>query len=232
MCESEGGFRIACRAYNENGMITTNIYTLDSTLAAVSEAKGLLPGVIAGSVKFDGGYASIFENGSTEPALIIDLTQSSPVGEETAAGLMAAYVNCYGDDLMVGISTVPEGGFRLELYSSDEGVKLSEICFAQEEEAKSPALTDKKAMLTDAENGIIGIPVSSVTEFGIKNQYFVFGCDRDGFTEKGVFEYNDLDDSYRFDRAVVTDGVLYIIGSGRMVSVSLEDMTVIDAFDF
>lgn len=231
MCESEGVFRIACRAYNENGMITTNIYTLDSTLSVISEAKGLLPGVIAGSVKFDGSHASIFENGSTEPALAVDLSQSSPMGEGAAAGFMAAYVNSYGDDLMVGISAVPEGGFRLELYSSDEGIKLSEICFA-EAGAQSPALTDKKAMLTDAENGIIGIPVSSVTEFGVKNQYFVFGCNQDGFTEKGVFEYNDLDDSYRFDRAVVTDGVLYIIGSGRMVSVSLEDMTVIEAFDF
>ncbi|WP_432649973.1 beta-propeller domain-containing protein [Huintestinicola sp.] len=232
MCESDGVFRIACRAYNENGMITTNIYTLDSALVTVSETRGLLPGVIAGAVKFDGSYASIFENGGTEPALVVDLDQSSPVGDETAAGFMAAYVNSFGDDLMVGISAVPEGCFRLELYSSDEGVKLSEICFAQTEGAQSPALTDKKAMLTDPENGIIGIPVSSVTEFGVKNQYFVFGCDRNGFTEKGVFEYNDLDDSYRFDRAVVTDGVLYIIGSGRMVSVSLADMTVIDAFDF
>ena len=53
-----------------------------------------------------------------------------------------------------------------------------------------------------------------------------------GFTQKGVFEYNDIDDSYTFERAVVTDGVLYIIGSGRMVSVDLDDMTVADTFVF
>lgn len=232
MCESEGGFRIACRAYNENGMITTNIYTLDAALASVSEAKGLLPGVIASSVKFDGSYASIFENGNTEPALTVDLDQSAPAGDNAGAGFMAAYVNGFGDDLMVGITASAEGGLKLELYSSKEGVKLSEICFADIPQVKSPALTDRKAMLIDVENGIVGIPVSGVTEFGVKNQYYVFGCNENGFTEKGVFEYNDLDDSYRFDRAVVTDGVLYIIGSGRMVSVSLADMTVINTFDF
>ena len=232
MCESERGFRIACRTYNENGMITTNIYTLDDLLSVVSETKGLLPGVIASSVKFDGSYASIFESGNTEPVLAVDLDQSAPAGENAGAGYMAAYVNGFGDNLMVGVSAAENGGLKLELYSSTEGVKLNEICFADIPDVKSPALTDRKAMLVDVENGVIGIPVSGVTEFGIKNQYYVFGCNENGFTEKGVFEYNDLDDSYRFDRAVVTDGVLYIIGSGRMVSVSLADMTVINTFDF
>ncbi|MBQ5332091.1 MAG: beta-propeller domain-containing protein, partial [Oscillospiraceae bacterium] len=97
---------------------------------------------------------------------------------------------------------------------------------------QSPAVTDKKAMLTDTENKIVGIPVSSVNEFGVKNQYYVFGYDESGFVQKGVIEYNDIDDSYKFERAVVTDGVLYIIGSGRMVSVRLADMTVSETFDF
>lgn len=230
MTETDGKFRIACRAYNENGMITTNIYTLDSSLEIISESEGLLPGVIAGAVKFDGSFASIFENGEAEPSLVVDLDRSTEPSDN-AAGFMAAYVNSFGDDLMVGITSADDC-LKLELYGSGDGVKLSEISFAQMQGVTSPALTDKKAMLIDTENGIIGIPVSAVTEFGVKNQYYVFGCNRDGFTEKGVFEYNDLDNSYRFDRAVVTDGVLYIIGSGRMVSVSLADMTVIDVFDF
>lgn len=230
MTEADGKFRIACRAYNENGMMTTNIYTLDSSLGIISKSEGLLPGVIAGAVKFDDSYASIFENGATEPSLVVDLDKTADSAEKST-GFMAAYVNSFGDDLMVGI-TSSDDSLKLELYGSTDGVKLNEISFAQMQGVTSPALTDKKAMLIDAENGIIGIPVSAATEFGVKNQYYVFGCTRDGFTEKGVFEYNDLDNSYRFDRAVVTDGVLYIIGSGRMVSVSLADMTVIDVFDF
>lgn len=230
MTEADGKFRIACRAYNENGMMTTNIYTLDSSLGIVSKSEGLLPGVIAGAVKFDGSYASIFENGETEPSLVVDLDKTADSADKST-GFMAAYVNSFGDDLMVGITSA-EDSLKLELYGSADGVKLNEISFAQMQGVTSPALTDKKAMLIDTENGIIGIPVSAATEFGVKNLYYVFGCDQNGFTEKGVFEYNDLDNSYRFDRAVVTDGVLYIIGSGRMVSVSLADMTVTEVFDF
>lgn len=230
MTEADGKFRIACRAYNENGMMTTNIYTLDSSLGIVSKSEGLLPGIIAGAVKFDGSYASIFENGATEPSLVVDLDKTADSADK-ATGFMAAYVNSFGDDLMVGITSAGDS-LKLELYGSADGVKLNEISFAQMQGVTSPALTDKKAMLIDTENGIIGIPVSAATEFGVKNQYYVFGCNQNGFTEKGVFEYNDLDNSYRFDRAVVTDGVLYIIGSGRMVSVSLADMTVTEVFDF
>lgn len=230
MTEADGKFRIACRAYNENGMMTTNIYTLDSSFGIVSKSEGLLPGVIAGAVKFDGSYASIFENGETEPSLVVDLDKTADSADK-ATGFMAAYVNSFGDDLMVGITSAGDS-LKLELYGSGDGVKLNEISFAQMQGVTSPALTDKKAMLIDTENGIIGIPVSAATEFGVKNQYYVFDCDQNGFTEKGVFEYNDLDNSYRFDRAVVTDGVLYIIGSGRMVSVSLVDMTVTEVFDF
>lgn len=237
MCEIENGFRLGCRDYDENGMIVTCIYTLDSELNVISSADNLLPGVIAGSVKFDGDYASITEKGGSEPVLVVDVTKSVSVQDTAEAGFMAAYVNKLNDRLMVGISAADDGkggydSLKLELYSSDSGEKLSEIVFAELGKVNSPALTDKKAMLVDPDNCIIGVPVSSVNEFGVKNRYYVFGCGEYGFTEKGVFEYNDIDDSYRFERAIVNGGELYIIGSGRVVSVRLSDMTVIDTFDF
>lgn len=237
MCEIDDGFRIACRDYDENGMMVTCIYTLDSGLNVVSSADNLLPGVIAGSVKFDGDYASITEKGGSEPALVVNLTRSASVQDVSASGFMASYVNKLSDQLMVGISAEDDGNggygaLKLELYSADSGEKMSEIYFAQFDKVNSPALTDKKAMLIDTYNSIIGIPVSSVNEFGVKNQYYVFGYSEYGFTEKGVFEYNDIDDSNRFERAIVNGDELYIIGSGRVVSVRLSDMIVVDTFDF
>lgn len=237
MCTYESGFRIACRSYDENGMIITNIYSLDNSLNVVSKAERLLPGVIISSVKYDGSYACLMENGKTEPSLVVDLTQSAPVGNTEEKLFSAPYVNKLSDDLLAGITAEEdENGeytaLKLELYSADSGEKISELVFAELEKVQSPAVTDKKAMLTDTENKIVGIPVSSVNEFGVKNQYYVFGYDESGFVQKGVIEYNDIDDSYKFERAVVTDGVLYIIGSGRMVSVRLADMTVSETFDF
>lgn len=237
MAESEGGFRIACRSFDENGMAVTDIYTLDSSLAVISKAEGLLPGVIIGSVKFDGNYASLIENNRTDASLVVDLDQSAPVENAETKCFIAPYVSKLSDGLMAGITACEDenggyNGLRLELYSADSGEKISETVFARFPKVQSPALSDKKAMLIDIDNKIVSIPVSSVNEFGVKNQYFVFGYDENGFTQKGVFEYNDIDDSYTFERAVVTDGVLYIIGSGRMVSVDLDDMTVADTFVF
>ena len=237
MAESEGGFRIACRSFDENGMAVTDIYTLDSSLAVISKAEGLLPGVIIGSVKFDGNYASLIENNRTDASLVVDLDQSAPVENAETKCFIAPYVSKLSDGLMAGITACEDenggyNGLRLELYSADSGEKISETVFARFPKVQSPALSDKKAMLIDTDNKIVGIPVSSVNEFGVKNQYFVFGYDENGFTQKGVCEYNDIDDSYTFERAVVTDGVLYIIGSGRMVSVDLDDMTVADTFVF
>lgn len=237
MAESEGGFRVACRSFDENGMAVTDIYTLDSSLAVISKAEGLLPGVIIGSVKFDGNYASLIENNRTDASLVVDLDQSAPVENAETKCFIAPYVSKLSDGLMAGITACEDenggyNGLRLELYSADSGEKISETVFARFPKVQSPALSDKKAMLIDTNNKIVGIPVSSVNEFGVKNQYFVFGYDENGFTQKGVFEYNDIDDSYTFERAVVTDGVLYIIGSGRMVSVDLDDMTVADTFVF
>lgn len=237
MAESEGGFRIACRSFDENGMAVTDIYTLDSSLAVISKAEGLLPGVIIGSVKFDGNYASLIENNRTDASLVVDLDQSAPVENAETKCFIAPYVSKLSDGLMAGITACEDenggyNGLRLELYSADSGEKISETVFAWFPKVQSPALSDKKAMLIDTDSKIVGIPVSSVNEFGVKNQYFVFGYDENGFTQKGVFEYNDIDDSYTFERAVVTDGVLYIIGSGRMVSVDLDDMTVADTFIF
>jgi uncharacterized secreted protein with C-terminal beta-propeller domain len=237
MAESEGGFRIACRSFDENGMAVTDIYTLDSSLAVIAKAEGLLPGVIIGSVKFDGNYASLIENNRTDASLVVDLDQSAPVENAETKCFIAPYVSKLSDGLMAGITACEDenggyNGLRLELYSADSGEKISETVFARFPKVQSPALSDKKAMLIDTDNKIVGIPVSSVNEFGVKNQYFVFGYDENGFTQKGVFEYNDIDDSYTFERAVVTDGVLYIIGSGRMVSVDLDDMTVADTFVF
>ena len=237
MAESEGGFRIACRSFDENGMAVTDIYTLDGSLAVISKAEGLLPGVIIGSVKFDGNYASLIENNRTDASLVVDLDQSAPVENAETKCFIAPYVSKLSDGLMAGITACEDenggyNGLRLELYSADSGEKISETVFARFPKVQSPALSDKKAMLIDTDNKIVGIPVSSVNEFGVKNQYFVFGYDENSFTQKGVFEYNDIDDSYTFERAVVTDGVLYIIGSGRMVSVDLDDMTVADTFVF
>ncbi len=245
MAEDNGYFRIACRGTDENGMTVTNIYTLDSSLNIYSMKGSLLPGKIIGTVKLDGGYASLIEKGSTEPTLVISLDKENVPAAETSAAdentvssnILAAYVAPFGENNMIGIGSVKNDADKnsqlvLEMYGSQTGEKTGEIVFADIADVTSPALTDKKALLADFDNNIIGVPVSGRTEFGTVNRYYVFSYTQEsGFTEKGVIEYTDVAESYQFERAVINDGKLVIIGSGRIVTVSLADMTVIDKFD-
>lgn len=238
MAETGGLFRIACRSFDENGMIVTCIYSLDSRLNAVSSVEDLLPGVIVGKVKYDENFASIIAKGSEEPELTVDMSGNDlEESGSDASGFVAAYVNKFSDG-MLGISAerLEESGdasLKLEMYDADSGIKTAEISFAELPMVDSPALTDKKAMLIDEENNIIGIPVSGKTESSFVNQYYVFGyTPEDGFIQKGVIELTDIGGSCGFERAVVSEGVLIIVGNGKMVSVQLSDMTVIDTFDF
>lgn len=235
MVEYGGLFRIATISYDSNSMIVTNIFTLDSRLQEISSAKNLLPGVMTGLVKFTDNTATIYAKGRTEPELVIDLSQSAPVENTESDEFFAAYVNKIGDQL-VGITARENAdgvnSLVLELYSGADGRKTAEIEFGDIPCVGSPALTDKKAMLIDEEHGIVGVPVSGISEFGTISRYYVFSVGEGNITEKGVIEFNDITDGYSFERAVVSDDVLIIVGSGRIASVLLEDMTVIETVDF
>ncbi|MGN1090045.1 MAG: beta-propeller domain-containing protein, partial [Huintestinicola sp.] len=230
-------FRIACRSYDENGMVVTDIYTLDRALQTVFSVNSLLPGVIVGKIIYNDNYASIMERGSDEPVQVVDLSRSAPVQGNESADFFAAYVNNYLGS-MVGISASKDDAgnilsLRLEMYSSDNGARLSEVSFGDIPNVTSPALADKKAMLVDEAAKVIGIPVTGKNEFGVINRYYVFTADENGnLTEKGYIEYSDITDSFKFERAVINDGVLIIIGNGRIVTVDLDSMTVIETVDF
>lgn len=237
MAESGGMFRIACRSIDENGVAATDIYTLDGELNEVMRTDRLLPGTVITGVRFEDGFASLYERESEEPAMVVDLSQRQPVENENARNFLASYVNPFGSGI-VGVTAVGSNdrfysALKLEMYDPDSGELISDITFAEITAVSSPALEDKNAMLIDEGNHIIGVPVSGMTEFGIVNRYYVFTyAPETGFVEKGCIEYNDIEENYRFERAMVDGENLIIIGSGRMVSARLSDMTVIDTVDF
>ncbi len=239
MSEAGGMFRIACRSSDENGVTATDIYTLDVVLDEAMRTDRLLPGTAIASVRFEDSFASLFEANSEEPAMVVDLNHRQPVDNENARTFLASYVNPFGSGI-VGVTAVGGGessrfysALKLEMYDSDSGESISEITFAEIMNVTTPALEDKNAMLIDEKEHIIGVPVSGLTEFGVVNRYYVFTyAPETGFVEKDYIEYNDIEENFKFERAMVDGENLIIIGSGRMVSVRLSDMTVIDTVDF
>lgn len=233
MNEYNGLFRIASEIADESGMTSVSLYVLDETLTAVNSAGQLLSGEKVSAVRFEENYASLYTD-SSEPALVIDLSSDPPVQAQSLAGA-SAYLYSYTEDKLLGLGVKEDGSaLTLTMYSAENGLMYNTVSFAEGlDNVNSKALTDRRAILIDPEKGIVGVPVYSHTEFGTKNQYYVFEYNEEsGFVSKGTIEYNDLDDENVFERASSEDGMLYISGGSRVVSVQLSDLKVVNVIEF
>ena len=231
MNEYNGLFRMATRIVDEDGIMSTAIYALDETLTVVNSAGQLMEGHNITAVRFEESFASLYVNNDSEPAMVIDISSNPPVQAQALEG-SSAYLCGFSSDKLIGINK-EETGLSVAMYSSENGLMYDTAAFAEDcADADSAAFTDTRAVLADTERSVIGIPVYSHNEFGTRNQYFVFEYKDDSFILKGSVEYNDIDDSGIFKRAVIEGDILYIISDTRIVSVQLDDMKVIGALEF
>lgn len=227
MNEYGGKFRTAAAVTDENGVSSVSLYVLDKNCGIVNSADRLLTGGNAAFVRFEGNYARIFEKDSEKAAAVIDLSKEPPVFVQSSMD-GAAYLYSFGSGRLAGVGRSPNGGISLTMYSG--GLLLDSIDIP---ETFSKALYDRRAVLTDAAAGIIGIPVYSCSEFGISNRYYVFSYDETaGFLQKGVIEYVDIDNSLAFERGCIMEEKLYVFGGGRVISARLSDLKVIGSYEY
>lgn len=232
MNEYDGKFRIATKITDETGVTSISVYVLDSTLTVVNGAGKLLPGGTASAVRFEENYARLIgENG--ESAVVIDLESNPPTLVQSLLG-SSAYLYEYSEDMLLGVGKSDDGGLTLTMYSTENGLAINGIVFGNNgAEINSAALTDRRAVLIDRDNGIIGVPAYCHNEFGTQNSYYVFVYDESaGFMQKGIIEYVDVDDSMIFMRGSISDDTLYIMSMGRVISARLSDMKVIDYYEY
>lgn len=225
MNEYNSNFRIATETTDENGT-SVSVYVLDESLTVVNSAGALLTGQKVTAVRFEDTFASLFTD-SDAPSLVIDLASNPPVQSQSLEAA-SAHLYSYSEDKLIGLERKADGnGLTLTMFDSESGLMLHSINLADDiGECFSKAITDRRAMFADS--GIIGIPVYSYSEFGVNNLYYVFNYDDEaGFTLKGKLEYAELDDSGIFERAALNGDMLYVFGEKQVVSVRLEDFTVI-----
>lgn len=226
--EYDSSFRLAASVSDENGK-SVSIYIFDDALNVINSAAQLLTGYDCTSVRFEGNYASFYSD--SELLLILDMSSNPPMQSQSIAA-SSAFLYDYSESKILGFGKGSDG-LSLTMYSSENGLMCHNIAFASEDGVSSKALTDRRALLVDKENSVIGVPAYSHNEFGTKNMYYIFSYDdENGFAQKGVIEYIDIDDSGIFERAVISSENLYIIGKTRVVSVQLSDMKVTKMFEF
>ncbi len=231
--EYDGNFRMAAKTVDENGVPSVSVYVLDRTLTVINSAGQLFPGSDITSVRFEGNYARIFENGGKTSSAALDLSSYPPELIQSPI-VSSSYLYSYSDNMLLSFGKAENSGVKLTMYDSESGLETGSISFAEgEKDIFSKAFDDRRAALIDAEKGIIGIPVYSHTEFGTKNCYYVFGYDEDiGFTNKGVIEYTDIDDSLAFERGQINGDTLYVISKGRIIAAQLSDLKIIGAYEY
>ncbi len=233
MNEYNGLFRIAAETSDENGKKSVSVYVLDRSLTVVNSAGQLFPEGKVSAVRFERNYARIIEEDSGKSVIVLDLSANPP---KLAQSLMGneAYLYGYSEDTLLGVGKSEDGKLTLTMYSSETGLAVNGTAFGSEEgETFSRALADRRAVLIDKENGIIGVPAYSRSEFGTKNCYYVYTYSEDGgFSQKGVIEYVDVDDSMIFKRGFTKNGTLYIMSCGRIISARLSDLKIIETYEY
>ncbi|MCH5194816.1 MAG: beta-propeller domain-containing protein [Oscillospiraceae bacterium] len=230
MNEFGGKFRIASKITGEDGDSSVSVYVLNRSLIVVNSAGILLPGRDVKTVRFEENYARLIEADGT--VTVLDLSADPPALSQSPIG-KSAHLYSY-DDMLLALGDNEGRGMTLTMYSRADHLILGSVTFADDAgETFSRAFNDRRAVLADADQGIIGVPVYSHSEFGTRNQYFVYCFDREaGFVRKGVIEYTDIDDSLIFERGEIIDDTLYVISKGRIISARLSDLKVIGSYEY
>lgn len=229
--EKDGCLRVAARNTLEDGTSCTDVYVLDRDLSVVNSAGQLLPGEKLAKASFAGDYVSLYTDKNTVPSMILKLSEIPPqvADDMTAAG--NSYYTAFGDGLILGAGTAEtENGecFVLSMFDSGSGAKYDSVKFAEGTEISSPAERNRRALLTDTAQGIIGIPVSYDDEFGTHSLYYLYRyTSENGLIEVGKVEYTDPGENSGFKRAVLNGETIFIISDTRIVVARTEDMKVI-----
>lgn len=234
MNEYNGMFRLATKVTDANGGATLSVYVLDKSLNVVNSAGQIYSGENASAVRFEGNYAKVIDADGKSSVMVLDLLSYPPVQSQSFMG-NSAYLYGYNENRLLGIGKSDDGSLTLTMYDSGTGLAVNNVVFGKDESSEifSAALTDRRAVLIDTENSIVGVPSYSHTEFGTKNMYRIFVYDEEnGFVQKGIIGYTDLDDSMIFRRAEISGDTLYVIGEGRIISARLSDMKVIGAYEY
>jgi len=233
MDEFGGLFRIATETVDEDGVTTVSVYVLDNSLTVVNSAGQLFPGGKASEVRFEQRFARIIDSESGKAVLTLNLSEDPPAAVQKLMENEACLYYSAGANAFVGVGS-ENGRVILTMTDCETGLMIDSTNVGGDSgsSVSSAALTDGDALLVDEENGIVGVPVYSESEFGIQNNYYVYSYGKSGFTEKGVIEYVDVDDSMIFRRGFVKDGTLYVVGKGRITAARLSDMKVIGTYEY
>ena len=188
MDEHGGMLRIATAVWGGGaGPAHTAVHVIDAgSMAVKASLEGIAPGETMESARFAGDTLFLVTFLQVDPFFVVDMSGMVPVilGELKIPGF-STYLQPYGQDAVVGVGTyvsenVNEPGrdwsVKVSLYDvSDYRRPLLADEAVIEGSAWSPAQSSHRALLADAERGIVALPV-----------VFDWGGPRPGAADAGI----------------------------------------------
>jgi uncharacterized secreted protein with C-terminal beta-propeller domain len=179
-----------------------SVYVLGSDLSIVGALKGIAPGERIYSARFVGDTLYLVTFRQVDPLFVIDLSApSSPVvlGELEMPGF-SSYLQPIDQNHLLGIGR-ENNNVKVSLYDVTDPMKPSEVSkfVVDADYSYSDAQSNHKAVLYDADRGILVIPISSNTygEYWTNSQNhqgaYVFTISAEnGISLKGVVTHSDV----------------------------------------
>ena len=227
--ESEGRLRVATTSGDwqkpENG-----VYVLDGDLAIVGAMEGIAPTERIFASRYVGDTLYLVTFRRIDPLFVIDLSPPSGpriVGKLEVPGF-SAYLHPYTNGRVVGVGQ-EDGAVKVSLFDVRDRARPEELdTYLTPHPSWSPALWDSKAVLADATDGLLVVPVDAwvwdpegkPTDSGA----YVFQVSADGITHRGIVRHAEGG----VERALYIGDVLYTLSWTSLTASSLLDLAELD----
>ena len=178
----ERKLRIATTCYsNKTNKNISSIYVLDENLDVIGKLEDIAGNEQIKSVRYMGKQAYIVTFRNTDPLFAIDLSdpENPTVRGELKIPGYSAYLHPVGDNLLIGIGYEGDSqnadfnSVKISLFDISDPENLKELDKIVTLKASTSVVSNPKAFLYKADEGIIGMPVNTYDDTGEEWLYYI-----------------------------------------------------------
>lgn len=219
--EWDGRLRVVTTMEGENAhhkrILRSGLWVLDSDLSLVGSIPALAKDEAVRSARFEGAIGYVVTFRSMDPLFAIDLADATTPRVLSALKIpgFSSYLHPWADGRLLGFGrdATDKGedrGMKLSMFDTSNPLAVAELTTLKVKGDDSPALSDHRAVLVDAQAGLVGFPANSWTDG--KAFYELYRYDSaSGFAQVGRIKVgSDLDQSTAPVRGLTIDGRLYV----------------------
>jgi uncharacterized secreted protein with C-terminal beta-propeller domain len=231
--EWNGHLRVVTTVEGEDAhhkwVLRSGLRVLDDDLSVVGSISTLAKDEAVQSVRFEGGIGYVVTFRSMDPLFAVDL--SDPTTPRVLSALkipgFSSYLHPWSDGRLLGFGrdATDKGedrGMKLSMFDTSNPLAVTELTTLKVKGDDSPALNDHRAVLVDAQAGLVGFPVTSWQNGSAFYELYRYDA-ASGFAKVGrVKVQSDLDLAVAPVRGLTIDNTLYVASERSVIVYRLD----------